>query len=64
MALSEEAELQTAELRIGIRRCYVCGSTQHLRPGCPLRKQRHTPPSRGSASEPKSGSWRGNAKTQ
>jgi hypothetical protein len=30
----EEAELQAAEQRTGIRRCYVCGSTQHLRPGC------------------------------
>jgi hypothetical protein len=32
-AKDEEAELQAAEQRIGIRRCYVCGSTQHLRPG-------------------------------
>jgi hypothetical protein len=63
-AEDEKVELQAAEQRIGIRRCYVCGSTQHLRPGCPLRKQRQAPPSRGSASEPKSGSWRGNAKTQ
>jgi hypothetical protein len=63
-AEDEEAELQAAEQRGGIRRCYVCGSTQHLRPGCPLRKQRQAPPSRGSASEPKLGSWRGNAKTQ
>jgi hypothetical protein len=62
-AEDEEAELQAAEQRIDIRRCYVCGSTQHLRRGCPLRKQRQAHPSRGSASEPKSGSWRGNAMT-
>jgi hypothetical protein len=60
----EEAELQAAEQRGGIRRCYVYGSTQHLHPGCPLRKQRQALPRRDSASEPKLGSWRGNAKTQ
>jgi len=63
-AKDEVAELQAAEQRGGIRRCYVCGSTQHLRPGCPLRKQRQAPPSRGSVSELKLRSWRGNAKTQ
>jgi hypothetical protein len=57
-----EAELQAAEQRGGIRRFYVCERTQHLRPGCPLRKQRQATPSRGSDSEPKLGSWRGNAK--
>lgn len=39
-AEEEEAELQAAEQRLGIRRCYVCGSTEHLRPGCPQRKRR------------------------
>jgi hypothetical protein len=33
--------LLTAEQRIRIRRCDVCGSTQSLRPGCQLRKHRH-----------------------
>jgi hypothetical protein len=63
-AENEEAELQGAEQRMGVRRCYVCGSTQHLRPGCPLRRQRQAPQSRGSASEQKPSPWRGNAKTQ
>jgi len=63
-AEDEEPELQAAERRGSIRRCYVCGSPQHMRPGCPLRKQRQAPPSRCTASEPKLGSRRGNAKTQ
>ena len=33
----EEAELQTAEQHQNIRRCFMCGSTKHLRPPCPLR---------------------------
>ena len=38
-----EAELHVAEQRQEVRRCYMCGSTKHLRPTCPLRKQRPTP---------------------
>ena len=34
-----EAELHVAEQRKEVRRCYTCGSTTHLRPTCPLRKQ-------------------------
>ena len=36
----DEAELHAAEQQRNIRRCYMCGSTKHLRPSCPLRKQR------------------------
>ena len=39
-AEGEEAELQAVEQQRNIRRCYMCGSTRHLRPSCPLRKQR------------------------
>ena len=42
----EEAELQAVEQQRNIRRCYMCGSTKHLRPSCPLRRQRHDRPSR------------------
>uniref|UniRef100_H3H492 Reverse transcriptase domain-containing protein n=1 Tax=Phytophthora ramorum TaxID=164328 RepID=H3H492_PHYRM len=57
-AEDEEADLLAAEQRIGIRRCFVCGSTQHLRPGCPLRKQRQAPASRSPASYQKPGAGR------
>ena len=30
-----EAELQAAEQQCVVRRCYTCGSTKQLRPGCP-----------------------------
>ena len=36
----EETELHAAEQQRKIRRCYVCGSTKHFCPTCPLRKQR------------------------
>ena len=36
----DEAELHAAEQQRNIRRCYMCGSTKHLRPNRPLRKQR------------------------
>ena len=39
----DEAELHVSEQRQEVRRCYVCGSTKHLRPTCPLRKQRPNP---------------------
>uniref|UniRef100_A0AAV1U562 CCHC-type domain-containing protein n=1 Tax=Peronospora matthiolae TaxID=2874970 RepID=A0AAV1U562_9STRA len=58
-----EAELQAVEQQHVVRRCFTCGITKHLLPGCPLRKQRqatsqHSTPSR------KSGMARGNADTQ
>ena len=46
---AEEAELQAAEQQGSIRRCYMCGSTRHLRPSCPLRKQRSNRQSRSPA---------------
>lgn len=33
-----EEVLQATQQRKAIRRCYMCGSTKHLRPACPLRK--------------------------
>ncbi|GMF16591.1 unnamed protein product [Phytophthora fragariaefolia] len=38
-----EAELLAAEQRRGIRRCFVCDDTRHLRAGCPVRKLRQAP---------------------
>ncbi|GMF60177.1 unnamed protein product [Phytophthora fragariaefolia] len=39
-AEDEEAELLAAEQRRGIRRCFACGDTRHLRAGCPVRNWR------------------------
>ena len=58
-----EAELQAMEQQ-GIRRCYMCGSTKHLRPACPLRKQRHAPTSQNHASSHTSGKVRENGDSQ
>ena len=59
-----EVELQAAEQQQRVvRRCYTCGSTKHLRPGCPLRKQRQTTSQHPTPSQ-KSGMARGNADTQ
>uniref|UniRef100_A0AAV1T664 Retrotransposon gag domain-containing protein n=1 Tax=Peronospora matthiolae TaxID=2874970 RepID=A0AAV1T664_9STRA len=58
-----EAELQAAEQKHVVRRCFTCGSTKHLRPGCPLRKQRQTKGQHSSPSQ-KSGMARRNADTQ
>ncbi|KAE9302649.1 hypothetical protein PF008_g22438 [Phytophthora fragariae] len=55
-AEDDEAELRAAEARRGIRRCFTCGSTDHLRPGCPLRKQRQAQSSGNTASNRPSGS--------
>jgi len=60
----EEAELYAAEQRFSIRRCYTCGSTRHLRPSCPLRNKAQAPSSRSTASNPQTGSSRGNDGTQ
>ena len=37
-----EAEFNVSEQQQEVRRCYTCGITYHLRPTCPLRKQRPT----------------------
>ncbi|GMF23841.1 unnamed protein product [Phytophthora fragariaefolia] len=42
-AEDEEAELLAAEQRRGIRRCFVCVDTRHLRAGCPVRNRRQAP---------------------
>ena len=60
----EEAELQAAEQQRNFRRCYMCGSTRHLRPSCPLRKQHQSRPSRNSASSGKKGVAGGNVNSQ
>ncbi|KAG3076528.1 hypothetical protein PI124_g15971 [Phytophthora idaei] len=52
------AELLAAVQRAGIRRCYTCGYTRHLRASCPVRNQRKAPPSQAS------GSSRGNGDSQ
>lgn len=54
-AEDEEAELLAAEQRAGIRRCFVCNSTKHLRAYCPLRKKREAPASQPSGSSPGNG---------
>lgn len=59
-----EAELHVAEQRQDVRRCYMCGSTKHLRPTCPLRKQQPTPMSRNPSLNQKPGMARGNVDTQ
>ena len=59
-----EAELQAVEQQHVIRRYYTCGSTKHLRPGCPLRRQRQTPPNQNFTPGQKSGMARGNGNTQ
>ncbi|CAI5730810.1 unnamed protein product [Peronospora farinosa] len=46
---AEEAERQASEHQGNIRRCYMCGSTRHRRPSCPLRKQRSNRQSRNPA---------------
>ena len=63
-AEGEEAELQAAEQQRNIRRCYMCGSTRHLRPSCPLRKQRQHRPSQTPASSRKSGTTGENVNSQ
>ncbi|KAG6613595.1 Gag protein [Phytophthora cinnamomi] len=55
-AEAEETELRTTEQRRDIRRCFACGSTDHLRPSCPLRKLKYARSSRSTASDRMSGS--------
>ena len=59
-----EAELHVAEQRREVRRCYMCGSTKHLRPTFPLRKQRPNPMGRNPSLNQKPGMARGNVDTQ
>ena len=59
-----EAELHVAEQRQEVRRCYICGSTKHLRPTCLLRNQRPTCVGRNPSLNQKSGMARGNVETQ
>ena len=59
-----EAELHVAEQRQGVKRCYMCGSTEHLRPTCPLRKQQCNPVGRNPILNRKPGMARGNVDTQ
>ena len=49
-AEDDEAELQAAEQHMGVRSCFICRSTSHLRSQCPARQPRPTPPHRRSAS--------------
>ena len=58
-----EVELQVAEQQRVVRLWYTCGSTKHLRPGCPLRRQRQATSQHSTPSQ-KSGMARGNADTQ
>jgi retrotransposon gag protein len=60
----DEEVLAAVEQRFSIRRCYTCGSTRHLRPSCPVRNKAQAPSSQGTASNPKTGSSRGNDGTQ
>ena len=63
-AEGDEAELQAAEQQRNIRRCYMCGSTRHLRPSCPLRKQRQHRPNQTPATSRKSGTTGENVNSQ
>ena len=64
-AEGDEAELQAVVQQRNIRRCYMCGSTKHLRPRCPLRKSPQQQPSRTtSAPDRKQGMVRENSQSQ
>ncbi|GMF54825.1 unnamed protein product [Phytophthora fragariaefolia] len=49
-AKDEEAQLLAAEQCRGIRRCFVCGDTHHLRADCPVRNRHQAPMSNSPAS--------------
>ncbi|KAK1936741.1 hypothetical protein P3T76_010176 [Phytophthora citrophthora] len=63
-AENEVAELRAAVQRMSTRRCYACGSPTHLRPNCPLRKERAGQNGRNPAAGPASGSAQGNGDSQ
>uniref|UniRef100_A0AAV1TZI5 CCHC-type domain-containing protein n=1 Tax=Peronospora matthiolae TaxID=2874970 RepID=A0AAV1TZI5_9STRA len=63
-AEEEERALLAVEQQRKIRRCYMCGSTKHLRPQCPLRKPLQSRPSRNPPSNPKVGTERENGNSQ
>lgn len=58
----EEAELQAAEQRRGLRRCYICGCTSHLRAKRPARLRRPGPRRRSACKT--TGLPRGNGNTK
>ena len=58
-----EVELQAADQQRVVRRCYTCGSTKHVRTGCPLRRQSQATSQHSTPSQ-KSGMARGDAHTQ
>ena len=58
-----EVDLQASGQQRVVRRYYACGSTKHLRPGCPLRRQRQTTSQHSTPSQ-MSGMARENADTQ
>ena len=60
----DETELQVAEKQRDMRNCVTWGSTKHLRPTCPLRRQRQTPLSRNLDPSQQYGMEQGNAGTQ
>lgn len=62
-AEGNEADLQAVEQQRNIRRCYMCGSTRHLRPSCPLRKRANRP-SRNSAPNQRAGTAGENVESQ
>ena len=66
LSLVEEGEeaLQAVEQHKTIRRCYMCGSTKHLRPACPLRNSRKARKSSNSDLYQRSGTVRENVDTQ
>ena len=64
LAEEGEAELHAVEQQRNIRRCFMCGSTRHLRPACPLRKVRTARESNTPALHQKPGTARGNVHTQ
>uniref|UniRef100_A0AAV1T4I6 Uncharacterized protein n=1 Tax=Peronospora matthiolae TaxID=2874970 RepID=A0AAV1T4I6_9STRA len=63
-AEQEERDLLAVEQQRNIRKCYMCGSTNHLRPKSPLRKPRQSRPSRNPPPNPKVSAERENGNSQ
>ena len=59
-----DTELQVSEQQQKVGRSYTCGSTKHLRPTCPLSKQRQITMSQNPGPYQKPGMDRGNVDTQ